>query len=58
VLTSYGAGVVVGYGGHDDKSNSCFCYKVRLWRIPGRSMASSSLGYLNENTVRTPFGRE
>jgi len=43
VKTSYGAGVIVG-----EKDGF---YSVRLWRIPGKSIASSSLAYLRSSTV-------
>lgn len=43
VWTVYGAGVVV----HQQSGQYC----VRLWRIPGKSIASSSLAYLQPSAV-------
>ena len=44
VLTSYGAGVIV-YPKDDG------FLAVRLWRIPGKSMASSALAFLQPSAV-------
>jgi hypothetical protein len=44
VLTAYGVGVIVS-----GKENDF--YRVRLWRIPGRSMGSSALALLQPSAV-------
>lgn len=44
VLTAYGVGVIV-YGVEND------FYRVRLWRIPGKSMGSSALALLQPSAV-------
>lgn len=44
VLTSYGTGVIVKQ--NDDK------FAVRLWRIPGKSVGSSALAFLQLSAVR------
>lgn len=46
VLTSYGAGVVTEL----DPSAPLFC-KVRLWRMPHRSIASSAVAYLRRDCI-------
>lgn len=45
VNTSYGAGVIVAYGGT--------FYSVRLWRVPGKSVGTASLARLGPSAVRT-----
>lgn len=44
VFTSYGAGVIVSHDGT--------FYSVRIWRIPGKSVGSSSLARLGSTSVR------
>ena len=64
VLTSYGVGVIVGLcrGANESQDSqrpsdakdavSVDFYKVRLWRIPGKSIGSSALATLRPATVR------
>jgi hypothetical protein len=49
VYTSYGAGVIVAPCNEDG------LYSVRLWRIPGKSVGSSSLAKLRLSAVRLTF---
>lgn len=61
VCTAYGAGVIVqkeqqqqqeGEDNDDDDDNvDYFLYAVRLWRIPGKSMGSSALAFLQPSMV-------
>ena len=55
VLTRYGAGVIVGESkrAENDDDGLAFFYQVRLWRVPGKSIASSSLAYLTPSSVRS-----
>ena len=47
VWTAFGAGVIV-----KDKNENELFYTVRLWRVPGKSIASSSLAFLHPSSVR------
>jgi hypothetical protein len=55
VLTSFGAGVIVEVVPGDDILLSNDRYSVRLWRIPNRSIGSSSLARLQSSAVRLIF---
>jgi hypothetical protein len=55
VLTSYGAGVIVEVVPTDGLLSSDNVYSVRLWRIPNRSIGSSSLARLQSSAVRLIF---
>ena len=46
VETTYGVGVLVEH--RDDDG----VWVVRLWRQPGKSVATAALAYLQQNTVR------
>jgi len=49
VLTTYGVAVVVKtYRSEDGKVET---FKARIWRIPSKSIASSSVAYLQSNCV-------
>jgi hypothetical protein len=48
VLTTYGVAVVTHLCA-DSHDGSLFC--ARLWRIPGKSIASSSYAYLRKDSV-------
>lgn len=54
MLTSYGAGVIIrcplSPDGRDDYNLQQF-YKVLLWRVPGKSIASASVALLQESAV-------
>jgi len=52
VKTIYGAGVVTAYDDDDDE-NANYFYRVRLWRIPGQSVASSTVARLTPPSVRS-----
>jgi hypothetical protein len=61
VLTTYGVAVVISSNNHakgetDNSSNCCnnaegFIFKARIWRQPGKSMASSATAYLHTSSV-------
>jgi len=56
VLTSYGAGVIIHcpspeIGSDKDYDNSQLFYKVILWRVPGKSVASASVAYLQNSAL-------
>lgn len=66
VLTLYGVGVIISshqVHSYDDEGNttkpvSTLAYKVRLWRQPGKSIASSSIAYLQHNCVSSFLDNE
>jgi hypothetical protein len=49
VQTSYGVGVLIGTPSQNDSTDTA--YQVRLWRMPGRSIGSSSVAYLHSDAV-------
>jgi len=51
VRTAFGVGVLIGcpLAGEDSTDGA---YQVRLWRMPGRSIGSSSVAYLQPDAVR------
>jgi hypothetical protein len=60
VGTAYGVGVIVqaiqkpkrvNHNDNDDDDSAIDFFAVRLWRIPGKSMGSSALAFLQPSTV-------
>ena len=60
VLTSYGVGVITSCPKETDDSAQASSvvlvgapsFRVLLWRIPGKSIGSSSVAHLQRNAVR------
>jgi len=48
VLTDFGVGVITNIVSHDDKTHFI---KVRLWRVPGSSIASSAVAFLRTDSI-------
>lgn len=58
VLTTFGVAVIISnrevvYDSHENQTISS--YKVRLWRQPGKSIASSSVAYLQYDCILKPL---
>lgn len=50
VQTSFGVGVLILIG-RPSQNYPTPAYQVRLWRLPGRSIGSSSVAYLHSDSV-------
>lgn len=51
VLTLYGVAVIISNQVYTYGDQTILSYKVRLWRQPGKSIASSSVAYLQHDCV-------
>jgi hypothetical protein len=51
IRTAFGVGVLISCPLSDDASSTDGAYQVRVWRMPGRSIGSSSVAFLRPDAV-------